>query len=641
MGKEGYVMEELVGFVSDTVAEVLGRGREEVERLLAEPPRHTGWDLSFPLMRFRPDERVSYELVSRLREHELVLDARVERGYLNVGFDKARLAERVLEEVDRMGPDYGARPTRDEVVVVEHTSANPVHPLHVGHGRNMALGDSLARLLRLYGYRVQTRFYVNDLGRQVAVLAYGVRCLGDAAFETRGMKRDHWFGLVYALTNQLLELKRLKAEREGAINDPERYAELTAMIDEVVANVARLSEGARDVFERLTECVMGSENPEEEVDRLMAFYEFGDPSTVELVRMVVNAVLEGFRETMRAMGVNVDVWDYESDLQWSGAVGEVLRRAQSNPLFARHKGAEALALDRLASLPEVREKLRIPAGMEVPPLIIRRSDGTSLYVTRDIAYTIRKFEETGACRVINVIAKEQMLAQAQLRLALYALGYARYAENLVHYSYEMVLLPGRRMSGRAGVYVSLDEMLKELEALAERELTRRYGGSLGERLPEYARSIAASALRYSLVSVEPDKQLIFRHEEVLDFERNTAPYLLYTYARACGILRKASIGNGKGDVAGLVRDEPRYRLVKALGSFPLVLRRGAEELRLEYITAYLWRLAQDFNHWYDSDPVLKEADEGLRVAKLRLVNGVRAVLAKGLWTLGVEPLERL
>jgi arginyl-tRNA synthetase len=640
-----YVYTEIINEVVRSIASLLSLPREDVEKLVTDPPSHVPYDLSFPVMRFKLSESALQELVRELRMNELISEVSVERVYLNIRFSRDKLAARVLQQIINQKERYGSWPTRDEVIVVEHTSANPVHPLHIGHGRNMAIGDSLVRILANYGYKVQSRFYINDLGRQVAVLGLGVSCLGEKAFLDKNMKSDHWFGLIYALTNQLLELKRLKGEREKSVNDTERYIELTSQIDEVVANIARLSEKSPELFEALSDCIMNMDNPESAVQLIMSEYERGDARYKELMRRMITEVLSGFKETMSKLRVNIDYWDYESELVWSGEVDEIIHKIRKSPLYTIYKGAEALSVDKIAIDPEIRRKLRIPEGLEIPPLVIRRSDGTTLYVTRDIAYTIRKFRESNAKKVINVVAKEQLLPQAQLRLALYSLGYTQYAENLIHYVYEMVILPGTKMSGRAGTYVSLDDILKELVALSKAELYKRYGQQLSkEEIESYSQKIAVAALRYSLVNVEPDKQLVFKEEDVLNFERNSAPYLLYSYARAYNVLKKIreeELPREQANYAKLVEDETRYRLVKLLAKYPLVTKKAAEELRIEYLTSYLWRVSQEFNQWYDRDPILKETDKELFKAKIELLIAFTYVMKNALELLGIEPLERL
>lgn len=291
------------------------------------------------------------------------------------------------------------------------------------------------------------------------------------------------------------------------------------------------------------------------------------------------------------------------------------------------------------NIPNIRDKLRIPKTLEIPPLILMRSNGTTLYPVRDIAYTLKKFKEFKADKVINVIGAEQVLPQAQLRLALYALGYRREAENLIHYSYEMVLLPGIKMSSRRGVYVTLDELIEKAISLSLEELKKR-----GREDRKVAEIIGAAAIKFALASVSPSKPLILRVEDVVNFEKNSAPYLLYTYARATGILLKAKeLGlDPKNPNYNSVAENPkRKKLIIQLSKFPRVVTKAADDMDPEVLATYLLNLADIFNSWYNEDPVIHEPDKGKRDFKLLLVKSIRTVVGTGLKLLGIKPLERM
>ncbi len=167
-----------------------------------------------------------------------------------------------------------------------------------------------------------------------------------------------------------------------------------------------------------------------------------------------------------------------------------------------------------------------------------RADGTTLYTTRDIAYTLWKFKQ--AQKVINVIGMEQSLAQLQLKIALYAMGYSEYAENLVHFAYNLVTLPGYKMSSRRGHYITFDDVLSEAVQRAYEEVSKRSPMLSEEEKRKIADFVGLGAVRYALVDVDPSKPVMFTWERVLNFETNSAPYVQYTHARACSILRKAA-----------------------------------------------------------------------------------------------------
>jgi arginyl-tRNA synthetase len=336
------------------------------------------------------------------------------------------------------------------------------------------------------------------------------------------------------------------------------------------------------------------------------------------------------------MNVGIDVWDWESDLVWEGRVSEILEKASSSGYFRLHKGAPALFFDELLST-ELRRRLRIPEALEVPPLILKRSDGTTLYTTRDIAYTLKKFEEFSADEVINVIAIEQTLSQAQLRLALYVLGYEKEAENLIHYSYEMVNLPGASMSGRRGRYVTVDELLERLSEMVK-NLMRERGSEVSD---EQALKIARSAIKYMILSVSPSKTLTIDLRKILDLKQNSGPYIQYTYVRARSVLEKAESHQLNAIDYGKAGKEPVRTLILELSKFPEVVSEVAVSKQPEDLIAYANNLATIFNKFYETEPILREPDEGFRALKIAVTHGVSVVLRNFMEICGMDVLERI
>ena len=560
--------------------------------------------------------------------------------YLNMDLDRASFAKLVARACLDEGYGY-ERVLEGQRIVVEYVSANPIHPLHIGAARNAALGQALARILSAAGASVQTRYYINDVGRQVAIMALGMSVLGDYE-PPPGFKEDHWIGMVYAMTNLFVEIESIRSELSVASDS--RRQELLKELDSRLADLARLKDVAPDLFEKLSEeARKGSLS--QRVAELMRRYEAGDEEAKKIVRPAVELCLKGIKRTLERFGAPIDVWDWESELVWSSEVKKVLEALRSSPYATIHKGVPAIDFSQVLKDPSIRERLRIPPGLEIPPLVLMRSDATTLYTVRDIAYTLKKFREFNADRVINVIGSEQMLPQAQLRLALYILGYRREAENLIHYSYEMVQLSGFKMSSRRGRIITLDEILDEAAKRALAELEKRGSSDI-----EKAERIGVAAVKFALVSVSPSRPIRFEWENVLNFERNSAPYLLYTYARARGIERKAreqglttepSTLLDSASMEKLVESDRRWRIIKLVAMFPEVFVKAVESLDPSHIATYLLRLADEFNSWYDEDPVLREVDEGLRNAKLLLVKCVERVIRNALNLLGIEPLERM
>ncbi len=613
-----------------------------LEDMIEEPPKREFGDLSIHLAKLSKlcgtslDDLVNL-LTSSLEKLDLVEKVVVVGGYLNIFVDYAVFSAQVLTTITSYGDKYGVVDGHvRKRVVVEYVSANPVHPLHLGSGRNAVLGDFLYRLNKFVGNEVQRRYYVNDVGLQAAFLAYGYSKLGFPEIPP-GMKPDHYLGLIYAATTTIIDILKLrKSLKEAeAAGDFSRANELRGEIDSLMGDLAKLAEVIPNEVNALSEKIAGEEDPELEVLRILRGYERGEPEYL-FVRKVCSKVIEGVRETLEKMNVGIDVWDWESDLVWEGRVSEILEKASSSSYFRLHKGVPALFFDELLST-ELRRRLRIPEALEVPPLILKRSDGTTLYTTRDIAYTLKKFEEFSADEVINVIAIEQTLSQAQLRLALYVLGYEKEAENLIHYSYEMVNLPGASMSGRRGRYVTVDELLERLSEMVK-NLMRERGSEVSD---EQALKIARSAIKYMILSVSPSKTLTIDLRKILDLKQNSGPYIQYTYVRARSVLEKAESHQLNAIDYGKAGKEPVRTLILELSKFPEVVSEVAVSKQPEDLIAYANNLATIFNKFYETEPILREPDEGFRALKIAVTHGVSVVLRNFMEICGMDVLERI
>lgn len=615
----------------------------QLENIIEEPPKREFGDLSIHLARLSkscdiPLENLTDLLTSSLEKLNLVEKVVVVGNYVNIFINYAVFSAQVLNTITSYDSRYGL--IEDHVrkrVIVEYVSANPVHPLHLGSGRNAVLGDFLYRLNRFLGNEVQRRYYVNDVGLQAAFLAYGYYKLGFPDIPP-GMKPDHYLGLIYAATTTIIDVLKLRkslkeAEASGDLN---KASELRSEIDSLMSDLGRLAEVIPNEVNVLAEKIASEEDPELEVLKILRGYERGEPEYF-FVRRVCSRVIDGIKETLERMNTGIDVWDWESDLVWEGRVDEVLEKASSSSYFGFHKGAPALFFKDLLSTEELRKRLRIPEVLEVPPLILRRSDGTTLYTTRDIAYTLKKFREFSADEVINVIAIEQTLSQAQLRLALYALGYEREAENLIHYSYEMVNLPGASMSGRRGRYVTVDELLKRLSEMVK-NLMRERGSEVSD---EQALKIARSAIKYMVLSVSPSKTLTIDLRRILDLKQNSGPYIQYTYVRARSVMEKAGNYSPETIDYGRAGKEPVRTLILELSKFPEVISDVAGSKQPEDLVAYANNLATIFNKFYESEPILREPDEGFRALKIAVTHGVLIVLRNFMEICGMDVLEKI
>jgi arginyl-tRNA synthetase len=559
-------------------------------------------------------------------------------GYVNFHVNFSKFSSLTLESIRQQDSVYGFIKTEKPLsIIVEHTSVNPLHPIHIGQARNPVIGDALARILTCRGHTVSRHYYIDDVGRQSSVVAYGYAKLGKPKPDE---KADHFVGKIYTITYCLVELNRLRKELELAkIASPsDEIAKLNKQIDGWMSIAAELKETLPALFNRLLEKIGEEENPEEEINKLNRDYEDGEPDAKQLIRKVSELCLSGFKQTQERVEIRYDSWDWESDFVWSSQVSDVLQKLKKSPFVYTEAGVWEFDAEKVTRVLNLKAKLGLRNDYAVPPLTLMRADGTTLYTTRDVAYTLWKFNQ--AEKVINVIGMEQSLAQLQLKIALYALGYRKYADNFVHFAYNLVTLPGYKMSSRRGRYITFDEVLNEAIARAYEEVSKRSPQLSEKEKRGIADFVGLGAVRYALVDVDPSKPVVFTWDRVLNFETNSAPYVQYTHARACSILRKAAREPKKADLS-LLTEKLERELILSVASFPDAFIEATEYLKPNLISGFTSALADKFNTFYNALPVIKAETEELSDARLALTDAIRIVLRNALTLIGIVAPEKM
>jgi len=559
-------------------------------------------------------------------------------GYLNFRLNYNLAAPLILDSAIHESRTFGIEKIDKPIrMSVEHTSANPVGPITMATVRNSILGDALARLIKARGHQVNRRFYVDDVGRQVCLLAYGYKLLNHP--KPTG-KVDHWFGRLYACTNCAVQIeatkKKLKAV-EGDPNEAEKLAELRANLDEWVGVASELEATDKELLERVVAAVQAEVDPEREVEEIGRRYEQNDPKVSELMRQVVNLCLDGVKASLDELGITFDTWDWESQLLWNGLVNETLKRLSTLPFTKTDRGALTLDINAIVEAYGLREHFKLARNYEVPKLTLARSDGTTLYSTRDIAYSIAKFKDSD--RVINVIASEQTLPQLQIRVALFALGEKKPALEMIHYAYGLVELPGVKMSKRRAHFVTLDQVLEQARSKVEETMASRKDELGKAESEEVVRNIAEGAVKFAMLSLTSTKNLTFTWDRVLSLEKNSAPFINYAYTRAGSILRK--IGSNPGRIDGALLTHPlEHLLIFKIGQLSEVFREATDQLKPEELASYASSVAEKFHEYYEKVDV-SHADENVKNARAALVGAVKVVLHNSMDLLGITLSERM
>jgi len=436
--------------------------------------------------------------------YRLVGSVKAVGGYINFYADFAAFSSLTFESAKSMDANYGyVTSDKPERIMVEHTSANPTSPIHIGQARNSVLADSLIRILKARGHSVSRHYYIDDVGRQLAVIAYAYTKLGRPKPEG---KWDHFIGIIYSVANCLLEIQRLKSLIEKRKGTPasEELAQLQRNLDEWLSIAVELESKHPDMFHKLLgalEKVRGLEDPEQEVARLNRAYEAGEKEAKELIREVSEICLEGLRQTLTRAGITLDSWDWESSFIWNGDVSHWLEKLRRTPYVFSEGDVLEFDAEAVAEALNLKAALGLREDHKIPSLTLGRADGTTLYTTRDVAYSIWKFKR--ADRVINVVGMEQKLAQLQLKLALFALGYVEEAKRLTHFAYNLVSIPGFRMSSRRGRYVTFDEVMDGGVQRAHEEVSKRSPSLHEEEKRRIAELVGIGAVKFALVETDP------------------------------------------------------------------------------------------------------------------------------------------
>jgi arginyl-tRNA synthetase len=558
-------------------------------------------------------------------------------GYINFHLNFPKFATLTLSSIKKLHNEYGFPKTKvPKKVIIEHTSVNPLHPIHIGQARNPILGDALARILDQRGHDVFRHYYIDDVGRQSSVVAYGYNKLGRPE---PNEKSDHFVGKIYTITCCLVEINRLRRKiTKTEHSSSDEISKMNVALQEWLSISKELKQKYPILFAVLSEKIDSEIGPEEEINKLNRGYEEGSFKAKKLVRNVSELCLKGFRETLERIKIFYDSWDWESDLVWSNKVNDVLQNLRNSPFVYSDGEVLEFNAENVALSLILKPKLGLRADYEIPPLTLVRSDGTTLYTTRDIAYTLWKFSR--ADKVINVIGMEQSLAQLQLKLALYALDQNEYADNFVHFAYNLVSLPGYKMSSRRGRYITFDEVLDEAIERAYEEVSKRSPNLSDNEKQRISKFVGIGAVRYALIDVDPSKPVVFTWDRVLNFETNSAPYAQYTHARACSILRKSK-NQPKIQNFDILKKKLERELILSLASFPDVFLEANEYLKPNIIADYVNTLADKFNSFYNAFPVIKAETPTLRDARLNLTEAITIVLSNALNLIGIFAPQRM
>ena len=551
----------------------------------------------------RNPEQLANEMgAEMIKESDMIAKFTVVKGFLNLLISDKFWMD--FFKTNHENRSFGRKPVSGKNVVIEYSSPNTNKPLHLGHIRNNLLGWSVSEIMKANGKNVVRVNLVNDRGIHICKSMLAWQKWGNGCTpESTGKKGDHLIGDFYVLFD-----KKYKEELKTLL--PANFAELNEKEQEEAKAKAEaestLMQEAREMLRK---------------------WEANDPEVRHLWETMNQWVYDGFDVTYKRLGVSFEKIYYESqtyllgkELVQEGLEKGVLYRRDDNSVWC-----------------DLRDE-----GLD-EKLLLRR-DGTSVYMTQDLGTAQLRVKEYDPEKLIYVVGNEQIYHFDVLKRVLVRLG-REWGNNIEHLSYGMVELPNGKMKSREGTVVDADDLMDEMVATAKAVSDEL--GKAKDLSPEEAdklyHTIGLGALKYFILKVDPKKTMLFNPEESIDFNGNTGPFVQYTHARICSVLRKAEEQGIKLESEVKVSDlQPKEKeIIVMMYGWPMVLNQAAENRSPAMVANFIFDLAKEFNQFYQECSILKEPDADRRMFRLQVCDMVAALLRNASELLGIGMPERM
>ena len=575
--------------IASNLAEITGLDKDQVFGLIEIPPKLEMGDYAFPCFVLAKTLHKAPPMIA----NELKDNPELFKGfdgavtvdtagpYVNFRIDRGILAKIIVSEIIAEGDQYGNRNIGEgKNVIIEFSSPNIAKPFHVGHAFTTILGNSLSNIYSRLGYNVIRFNHLGDYGTQFGKLITAYRLWGDE----QAMQE-----------NPIDELTRIyvKFHDECKVSE-EREKEL--------------EDTARDNFRKLEE---------------------GEEEEVALWKRFRDLSLEVFEKTYQRMGIKFD--NYNGESFYSSRIPAVVEMLENKGLLEESEGAKVVKLD----------------DEGLPPCLVVKSDGTTIYASRDLAAVLYRHEEFNFYKNIYVVGLPQQLHFKQVFAVLKKAGYD-FADDCVHVGFGLLKFKDNTaFSTRAGNIIKLDDFLdKTTEKTAEiiRKNSELRGGDMtDEQIAEVSEVVGLGAVTYTYLKAGREKDIFFDWDDMLDFEGDTAPYLIYTYARIKSILRKAADQGFTGnlDAVDKLTAEDEYAVIRSLADFKDSVVKAAESYEPFMISRQIALIARNFNRFYNNSRILNADSDEIRDARLKLCEAVSDCIKSGLDMLGIGVVEKM
>ncbi len=551
------------GYINSKVNNVLGH-----DVIIEIPPKDGMGDYSIQCAAYRTDELKSpFDVANKIKDNfvddkNYFTDIKVMGPYVNFYVDYDKLSSSVISDIESLGNKYGSlNQGKGEGLLIEHTSINPNAEPHIGRCRNSLLGDFMSRLYDFCGYNVERHYYINDLGKKIALLIIGI----------------------------------------------EKYG----LADESFASIL-------DVYVKISKDAKEDESIEKLSFGYLEKVEAGDPEYIDKFKSITDKCVEGQLKIFGEMGISWDVFTHESDYVYNDYLNSILDKLkEKGKFFTDELGRGCVDLSGY------------DIALKEPVMVLTRSNNTSLYPIKDIAYTMYKMGLNDKNNFI-VLGEDQETYFKEISAIMDILGYK--SPKLISYAY--VLLDGGRMSTSGGTVVLVTDFIKAVKETLKNEFSKR-GTEVSD---DDLRILCNACVKFTMLNVSKNKIVNFNLDSATSFTGESGMYILYSIVRINSILKNNQIE--LSDEIKFTTDIEK-KIVKSLYNFPSVVDELLKSYEPAHLTKYIFNLTQDFSRFYENVNISNEEDVVLKSSRIRLLNSIKTVLENALTILGISTVDKM
>ena len=612
------IIEDLQQMVAEGIANIYGSEIDVNKVVVNQTKKEFDGDYTVVLFPFVKQLKTSpQDLGNKLLDYLKESSSKVVNGSLVSGFLNIQFSDQAwMDQVDLIAEkkDYGRRDNNGETFMIEFSSPNTNKPLHLGHIRNILLGDSCARIYDAMGYKVVITQIINDRGIAVCKSMYAWEKFAEGETPaSANMKGDHFVGKYYVKYNQLLGEEYKKWQQTDTAKN-------------LYKDTAKEGQSEDDFFDFYKNKYFNEFSEIGAATKEMLLkWEAGDEDTVYLWKKMNGWVYEGFDTTYENLGVEFTKNYYESDTYKLGRTA-VEQHLEKGLFYKEEDGSIWIDLEDI--------------GMDKK--ILLRSDGTSLYMTQDIGTANMRYEDFKPNKMVYVVGDEQDYHFKVLFEILKRMGES-YTGGLHHLSYGMVDLPTGKMKSREGTVVDADVLVKEVVKIAG-DAAKAIGGLEDlseEEQNEIFRKVGMGALKYQIIRVNPRKRITFDPESSIDMHGVTGPYIQNAYVRIQSILRNIDQGSIAKDHSAYQLFEDEKELIILMNQYPSVIKEAAESLDPSIVANFSYSLAKAFHKFYQERSLLNAESPEAQSFRVKLIEEVSKVLQLSMGLLGIEMPKRM